>query len=100
MIELTVGLTAEREGLAVTLRQEQTVVVTLMEQVVHREIGEFECHPSYQSGLAPTHGEFNLVISLTLKLPVYINRSVGGIRLDIGIDGSLLKMSHVGHGAV
>ena len=99
MVEFTVGLSTDGKCLAVTLGQEQAIIVTLVEQVVHTEIGKLKSRTAYYTCLAPTHWQLYLVISLAFKLPVYINSTVWRVRPYVGIDRGLFKMAHVGNRA-
>ena len=64
LVELSVGLCADGECLAVTLRKQETVIVALGKQVAHAEVGELESGTSYHTGLTPTERNLNLVVTL------------------------------------
>ncbi len=79
LVILGVSLSADGQGLAITLRQDTTVVFTRMQQVGQREVSELQTQLTDDTGLSPTGREFHLVVSFGYQIVTYIYSSVFGL---------------------
>ena len=70
------------------------MLLVLVEEVCHREVVELQAHTSDDTRLTPTERELNLVVTLLLQVPVYINRTIFRIRLYIRANLLRIKVSH------
>ena len=95
MVILGVSLSADGQGLAITLRQDTTVVFTRMQQVGQREVSELQTQLTDDTGLSPTGREFHLVVSFGYQIVTYIYSSVFRSWLNIRFDLFRVKVSHL-----
>ncbi len=68
-----------------------------MEQVLDREVGEFQCQFSYHTGLTPAQRELNLVIGFRFKSEDDIHRAVLFVRFGADIHVLRVEMTGLGY---
>jgi len=88
LVILGVGLRGDGECLAVAPGDDSAVGVRV-EQVLHREVGERQCHLSGDAGLTPAERQLNLVVGLGLQIEYYIDCTVRlvGLGTDVHVLG-------------
>ena len=96
----TVALTAQRQGLSVTLRDEACAFLATVEEVAHGEIGKLQTESSNDTRLSPTGRKFHLVAALRLQRIGDVHRSADRIGLDAltdaGLQGFRVELVHIG----
>ena len=94
LIVTSVGLTTQRQGLTLTLRDD-TLVGARVQEILHGEVGELQAQLTDHTRLSPTGGELDLVVRLRDQVILNIYRTIFRIRQGHGIHVLRVEVSHL-----